>query len=74
MYKLILTDINMPEIDGFQMARMIREKVQGVKIYAVTAMNDGQIRDVYKKYGIEKVLTKPVKTSDLQGIIGEIFY
>ena len=43
------------------------------KIYAVTAMNDKQIINVYAKYGIEKVLTKPVQVEDLKPIFDGIF-
>ena len=77
----------MPEMDGFKMSAKINERLVEerrrnpfrkhelrTKIYAVTAMNDIQIRDVYRKFGIEDVLTKPVKTSDLKNIIDEIFY
>jgi CheY-like chemotaxis protein len=46
-YKLILTDINMPEMDGLQMSKTITQLLHvhkpyyyGSKIYAVTAMND----------------------------------
>lgn len=42
------------------------------KIYAVTAMNDEQINDIYQKYGIEEVLSKPVRTDILRPIIQQI--
>ncbi len=84
MYKLILTDINMPEMDGFQMSKAIKQAIhsdqsdQGgeaeeTHIVAVTAMNDQQIKDVYKGFGIETVLTKPVKFSDLKPIFQAAF-
>ena len=51
-YKLILTDINMPEMDGFQMAKEIMAILDSSRdllskemtIHAVTAMNDDAIR------------------------------
>lgn len=62
-HKLILTDINMPEMDGFQMSdkilKIIRDRFRNVEpsqmtcIVAVTAMNDTQIREKYQKYGIK---------------------
>ena len=66
---MILTDINMPEMHGLQMSerikkiisdqrrRLIRSEVcMDTKIYAVTAMNDFQIGEVFQKYGVEAVL------------------
>lgn len=42
-------------------------------IYAVTAMNDEQINEIYDKYGIEEVMAKPVNTEILRPIIDKIF-
>ena len=42
------------------------------KIYAVTAMNEEQIGDVYLRYGIEAVLPKPLKMSTLKPIIMKV--
>lgn len=66
-FKLILTDINMPEMDGFEMSSKILEilskkyqsnggasEMQFVHIYAVTAMNESQIKDNHKQYGIKR--------------------
>jgi CheY-like chemotaxis protein len=52
-FKLILTDINMPMMDGFQMSAEIQTIMEQMRIpsdkqsqiYAVTAMNDFQIKD-----------------------------
>lgn len=53
MYTLILTDINMPEMDGLQMTKIIRKFVDDNRnsntidpvIWAVTAMNETEIED-----------------------------
>lgn len=82
-YKLILTDINMPETDGFQMTAQILQIVKDfykgadplerVTVYAVTAMNDSQIKDRHLKYGIKEVLTKPIKSEKLALIFESLF-
>ena len=41
-----------------------------MKIYAITAMNEKQIDNEYEKFGIEKVLTKPVSTESLTDLFG----
>ena len=62
-YKLVLTDINMPEMDGFQFSKKyisllklnnggeISEK-EISQIYAVTAMNDDYIQENCVNFGI----------------------
>jgi YesN/AraC family two-component response regulator len=37
VHRLILTDINMPEIDGLQMARMIKKQLNKLKIRGTSA-------------------------------------
>ncbi len=46
---------------------------EDIHFYAVTAMNDTQIKNRHQKYGIKEVLVKPVSSEDLQHIIDSIF-
>ena len=79
----------MPEMDGLQMSKKIKKMLFvknrtdllrrhefdcETKIYAITAMNDDQIKDTYHLYGVEAVLTKPVNLNGLRPIIEENFY
>lgn len=71
MYRLVLTDINMPGMDGFQMSQKMQDTMklhifkEEIHFYAVTAMNDFQIKNRHQKYGIKEVLAKPVRSEDL---------
>lgn len=83
MYDLILTDINMPEMDGMVMSKQIHEllykstntinEARNVKIYAVTAMNDEFIKENYKDFGIIEVIQKPIDVDKLKNIIESAF-
>ena len=57
-YSLVLTDLKMPEIDGIQLAKRIREHSSQVKILLITAFNDTEnlYSDELKKANISKVL------------------
>ena len=63
----------MPGMDGFQMSEEIHRIVDGVEIYAVTAMNEAMIRGRHSRYGVKAVLGKPVRKEMLESIFREVF-
>ena len=60
VHELILTDINMPEMDGMVMAskimNMLEDSGSKINIFAVTAMNDDFIKENFYQFGIKEVL------------------
>lgn len=65
-YDLILMDVQMPEVDGFEASRNIRqfEKEQGLKrvpIIALTAHTMEGYREECLKNGMDDYITKPLK-------------
>jgi len=68
-YALILMDVNMPTLDGFETAHMIydREKLRHVPIIFITAHHFGE-EHVYKGYqnGAVDYIYKPINASLLQ--------
>jgi CheY-like chemotaxis protein len=66
-FDLILMDLQMPGLDGFQTAESIR-KLDGYRetpIVAVTANCSPDYRERALKYGMQDFLSKPVATVDL---------
>jgi CheY-like chemotaxis protein len=71
---LILMDIQMPEVDGFQAAREIRRiEAEGglprCRIIAVTADILENCRADALKAGMDGYLTKPVRIPDIQALV-----
>jgi CheY-like chemotaxis protein len=67
-FDLILMDIQMPEVDGVTATRLIRagsDAKARVPIVAVTAHAMDSDRDSYLAAGMNAVVTKPVKMTDL---------
>lgn len=65
-YDLILTDISLPDIDGCEVARSIREDNQETPIIAVTAHTNADTkREVYTS-GINDIIHKPITQKILQ--------
>jgi CheY-like chemotaxis protein len=67
-YELILMDLQMPEMDGYEAAIKIRALRSGYKetpIIALTAATFGEIRDKIKSAGINEYITKPFSPDEL---------
>jgi len=71
-YNFIFMDCGMPEMDGFETTRKIREREapeSRVKIYALTASAHDEIFDRCSEAGMDGVLTKPVTSEDFRRLI-----
>jgi PAS domain S-box-containing protein len=68
-FDLLLLDIHMPELDGFQVARVIRERerVAGehLPIIALTARSRKEDREHCLAAGMDDYLSKPVRAAEL---------
>ncbi|MFZ0448766.1 MAG: response regulator, partial [Desulfatiglandaceae bacterium] len=70
-YRLILLDLQMPELDGFDVAKIIKGAPSGedVKIIVLSSMGQKGDADRCKEVGISGYLPKPIKQSDLYDAI-----
>ncbi|ABF11825.1 ATP-binding protein [Cupriavidus metallidurans] len=68
-YDLILTDLQMPSMDGYELARTMRERGITVPIIAVTASVGPDLQSACQKAGINRCLTKPVRLAALRELI-----
>jgi two-component system, sensor histidine kinase and response regulator len=66
-YNLALLDVQMPEMDGFTLARSIRADpaIAGTKLIALTSLGQALTAQELKDAGVEAYLIKPVKQSRL---------
>lgn len=62
---LVITDINMPKIDGLQMSQMIREINKNIPIIITTAYNENHFLHEAIKIGISRFVTKPMNLISL---------
>ena len=69
---LIITDINMPRMDGIQLIREARKLLRFSPILALTTESQQGKRDEAKKNGATGWLVKPVGGSDLVKVIKQV--
>ena len=60
MLMVILSDINMPGMDGLALLREIKARQPELPVMMVTAYGDDQRRRVAEEYGAAQFITKPV--------------
>jgi CheY-like chemotaxis protein/HPt (histidine-containing phosphotransfer) domain-containing protein len=75
-FDLLLLDIHMPELDGFQVARAIREREQvageHLPIIALTARSRKEDREHCLAAGMDDFLSKPVQAAELFAAIDRV--
>ena len=69
-HQLILMDLRMPEMDGFEATRQIRRQGKTVPIIALTAHGERQNADECLAAGFNAYLQKPFRNRQLQELVG----
>jgi DNA-binding response OmpR family regulator len=68
----IVIDIGMPDMDGFELARQIRDRDDGVCLIALSGYGHANARDRGRSAGFDEYLVKPVSPDELNQVIGRI--
>ncbi|MEG4229543.1 response regulator [Microcoleus sp. N9_B2] len=66
---LILSDINMPGMNGIELLRIIKKKFPNLKIFMITAYEDENNHQTAMAYGADDYITKPVNFEVLKNKI-----
>jgi DNA-binding NtrC family response regulator len=71
-FDLILLDIKMPRVDGFQVLRYVKEKLPHIKVIMLTGFADLKNAIESKKLGAEDFISKPYDLVDLLATIERV--
>ena len=72
LFDMIISDIMMPGIDGFEFAETIREQNQQIPILFMTARDDFAAKQRGFKVGIDDYMVKPVDLDELLLRVGAL--
>ena len=70
-FDLVITDINMPNMDGIQMIEKIRKTDANQAVMVLSAYGEYEYLSRLKELNITSFLTKPVETKKLISEIGK---
>ncbi len=72
-YGILFTDLHMPEIDGYELTKLIRKKEEETSkhfpIICLTADVQMSQRETYASHGFDECLLKPVSLGQLRGLL-----
>lgn len=72
LFDMIISDIMMPDVDGFEFAKTVRELNQDIPILFMTARDDFTAKQRGFKAGIDDYMVKPVDLDELLLRIGAL--
>ncbi|MCF2442406.1 ATP-binding protein [Dyadobacter sp. CY345] len=75
-YDLIITDVQMPKMDGLELTRCVRNEVNRIKaripVIGYTASTSPEERSKYLDYGMNDLLDKPFTENDLVEVLERV--
>ena len=63
---LILSDINMPGMNGLELLKIIKTEYSHLKVFMLTAYSNDQNQQLAENYGADDYLTKPIDFKKLK--------
>jgi len=67
-----LVDIGLPVMDGYELARRLRERAGGIRLIAITGYGQAEDRRRSKEAGFERHLVKPVALDEIRSALDEV--
>jgi two-component system, chemotaxis family, chemotaxis protein CheY len=72
-FDLVITDHHMPNMNGLELVRELRDVGYRGKIMVFSSELNPDVAVEYQKFGIDRILYKPVYPSALRFVLAEIF-
>jgi two-component system, chemotaxis family, chemotaxis protein CheY len=74
-FDLLITDLNMPNMDGFELIRSLRENpdFKELPVIILTSLADQQNKEVGTKLGVSSYVVKPFSLEKIQYEVSKYF-
>jgi CheY-like chemotaxis protein len=69
---LILTDYQMPGVNGMTVAKMAMKAAPGVPVVVLTALVDPEIEAQLAKFNVRRIIHKPISAEALQAMVADV--
>lgn len=66
---LILTDINMPNMDGTDLMKEVRNAGRNIPTYFVSGHDEAEFKKIMRELGVYRFLSKPLNFNNVLGLI-----
>ena len=67
---LVLSDVNMPEISGIELVKVIKAKMPELPVIMVTTESSPEMKQTMTAAGANGIITKPFPPEELKRVIG----
>ncbi len=71
-YDLVVSDLTMPKMTGLELSKQLQMIRSGVPIIIMTGYGDNLTNETQKKYGIKKVICKPIVMLDFSNTVRKV--
>lgn len=66
---LILSDINMPHLDGPEVIKLVGKSGRGIPTYFVSGNTESEYAKIMRELGVYRFISKPLNFNHVQGLI-----
>jgi len=75
--EIIFSDIEMPEVNGFELVEHIRKKMphslRAIPVIAISSHSSSEFRKRCLSVGFTDILTKPISKQSIENLLSEFF-
>jgi two-component system chemotaxis response regulator CheY len=69
---VVLSDVNMPEISGIEMVKVIKTKMPNLPVVMITTESSAELKQKMLEAGANGIITKPFPPEELKKVLGPL--
>lgn len=69
---VVLCDVNMPEVTGIEMVKVVKQKFPNMPMFMVTTESSKEMRQKMMEAGANDIITKPFPPDEIKRVLGPL--